>query len=156
MQCQVSAVQSIDTEIYSLKRLVLANQRSERCFSHVKKKNETSNHNRESSFFNCEKNDTSNQKPQRYVSFAPKFLPFIGSCSFQRPRRTGCFADIPREKTIKQSFSRRKVKNISEIRLEQFCIFHYRQGKLKRAVKSTTKRKKQNKTLAYICPFFRS
>ena len=52
-------------------------------------------------FFNCEKNDTSNQKPQRYVSFAPKFLPSIGSCSLQRPRLASCFADIPREKTIK-------------------------------------------------------
>ena len=31
------------------------------------------------------KNDTSNQKPQRSVSFAPKFPPFKGSCSLQRP-----------------------------------------------------------------------
>ena len=34
-------------------------------------------------FFSCEKNDTSNQKPQRYVSFGPKFLPFLAlaACS---------------------------------------------------------------------------
>ena len=31
--------------------------------------------------FTCEKNDTSNQKPQRCVSFAPKFPPFIAACS---------------------------------------------------------------------------
>ena len=31
--------------------------------------------------FTREKNDTSNQKPQRCVSFAPKFSPFIAACS---------------------------------------------------------------------------
>ena len=51
--------------------------------------------------FSCEKNDTFNQKPKRYVSFFPKFLPFIGSCSLQRPRFSSCFPDIQREKTIK-------------------------------------------------------
>ena len=33
---------------------------------------DTSNQNRERCLFTCEKNDTSNQKPQRRVSFAPK------------------------------------------------------------------------------------
>ena len=32
-------------------------------------------------FFTCEKNYTSNHKPQRCVSFAPKFTPFISACS---------------------------------------------------------------------------
>ena len=32
------------------------------------------------------RDDTSNQKPQRCESFAPKVLPFIGACSLQRPR----------------------------------------------------------------------
>ena len=31
--------------------------------------------------FTREKNDTSNQKPKRCVSFAPKFPPFIAACS---------------------------------------------------------------------------
>ena len=31
--------------------------------------------------FTREKNDTSNQKPQRCVSFAPKFPPFNAACS---------------------------------------------------------------------------
>ena len=31
--------------------------------------------------FTREKNDTSNQKPQRCASFAPKFPPFIAACS---------------------------------------------------------------------------
>ena len=30
-------------------------------------------------FFTCEKNNTSNQKPQRCVSFTPKLPPFIGA-----------------------------------------------------------------------------
>ena len=36
-------------------------------------KNDTSNQNRERCFFTSEKNDTSIQKPQTFVSFAPKF-----------------------------------------------------------------------------------
>ena len=48
-------------------------------------KNDTSNQNRERCFFPCEKNNTPNQKSQRCVSFAPKFPPFIGACSLQRP-----------------------------------------------------------------------
>jgi len=47
--------------------------------------------------FTGEKNDTSNRKPQRCVSFAPKFPLFIGACSLQRPHLTSCFADIQRE-----------------------------------------------------------
>ena len=38
--------------------------------------------------FSREKNDTSNQKPQRCVSFVPKFLPFIGSCSLHSTSQT--------------------------------------------------------------------
>ena len=41
-------------------------------------------------FFTCEKNDTSNQKPQRCVSFAPNFPPFIGACTLRRPRFVSC------------------------------------------------------------------
>ena len=63
----------------------------------TREKNNTCNHNRERSFLMCEKNDTSNQKSKRCVSFAPKFPPFIGACSLQRQ----CFPDI-----IEKSFSR--------------------------------------------------
>ena len=35
---------------------------------------------RERCFFTCEKKDTSNQKPQRCVKFAPKFPPFLAGC----------------------------------------------------------------------------
>ena len=51
----------------------------------TREKNDTSNQNIERCFFTCEENDTSNQKSQRCVSFAPKFPPFIGACSLQRP-----------------------------------------------------------------------
>ena len=72
----------IHTEKYSpksIRKWVLANQRSELWFSHVKKMirpiriaNDI--------FSRVRKNDTSNQKPQRCVSFAPKFPPFIAAC----------------------------------------------------------------------------
>ena len=54
------------------------------------KKNDSPDHNRERCFFTGEKNDTSNQKPQRCVSFAPNFPPFIGACTLQRPRFVSC------------------------------------------------------------------
>ena len=41
-------------------------------------------------FFTGEKNDTCNQSPQRCVSFAPNFPPFIGACTLQRPRFVSC------------------------------------------------------------------
>ena len=34
-------------------------------------------------FFTRERNDAFDQKPQRCVSFAPKFPPFIGACGLQ-------------------------------------------------------------------------
>ena len=86
--------------IYSLKsyvvnlqrKWVLASQSSGRRFSHVKKKkqkqkqtkNDTSNQNRVRLFFTRERNDASDKKPQRCVSFAPQFPPFIGACGLQR------------------------------------------------------------------------
>ena len=79
------------------RKRVLANQRSQRYFSYVKK-NDTSNQNRVRWFFTYEKNDMSNQRPQWCVSFAPKFLPFIGAWSLQRPLFWSCLTDIQREK----------------------------------------------------------
>ena len=50
------------------------------------------------------KNDTSNEKSQRSVSFAPKFPPFKGACSLQRPLQHR-LADIQRDKFFSKSFS---------------------------------------------------
>ena len=72
---------------------VLAYQKSEQPYSQMKKMIRRC-------IFRCEKNETSNQ---RCVSFAPKFPPFIGACSLQRPRSTSCFADIQREKFFPQT-----------------------------------------------------
>ena len=80
---------TVYTEKYSPKSYVInfhmqmssSQSEEQRWFSHMKK-NDTFNKNCERCFFPCEKNDTSNQKPQRCVSLVPKFLPFIGACSF--------------------------------------------------------------------------
>ena len=80
---------TVYTEKYSPKSYVInfhmqmssSQSEEQRWFSHMKE-NDTFNKNRERCFFTCEKNDTSNQKPQRCVSLVPKFLPFIGACSF--------------------------------------------------------------------------
>ena len=47
-------------------------------------KNDTSSQNRVRLFFTRERNDASDKKPQRCVSFAPQFPPFIGACGLQR------------------------------------------------------------------------
>ena len=47
-------------------------------------KNDPSNQNRVRLFFTRERNDAFDKKPQRCVSFAPKFPPFIGACGLQR------------------------------------------------------------------------
>ena len=79
----------------------------------TRKKNDTSNQNRELCFFTCEKNDTSNQKPQRCVSFAPKFPPFIAACS--------AASHTFNEKSFTQRvFLAKKVKNISEMEWNSF------------------------------------
>ena len=70
--------------------------------------------NRERCSFAWEKMKRAIKKPQKCASFAPKFRPFIGACSLQRPRFASCFADIQRIKTS-SSFCFWKVKNISEI-----------------------------------------
>ena len=90
-------------------------------------KHDTPNKNRELCFSTCEQNDTSNQKPQGSVSFGPKFPPLIGACSLQRPLQRR-FADIQREKFSRRVFvlKKLKVKNISEIGLEYFRLFHRR------------------------------
>ena len=66
--------------------------------------------------FTREKNDTSNQKPQRFVSFAPKFPPFIAACSATSHRFN--------EKSFTQRVSlAKKVKNISEMEWNSFVCF---------------------------------
>ena len=77
----------------------------------TREKNDTSYQNREKCFFTCEKSDTSNQNSQRSASCAPKFLPFIGACSFQRPRFASSTSQtFNGKKNFLKSFSRKKVK----------------------------------------------
>ena len=67
--------------------------------------------------FTREKNDTSNQKPQRCVSFAPKFPPFLAACwAPLRPHSR-------RKVFLKEFFLIKKVKNISEMEWNSFVCF---------------------------------
>ena len=66
--------------------------------------------------FSHVRNDTSNQKPQRCVSFAPKFPPFIASCS--------AASHTFNEKSFTQRvFLAKKVKSISEMERNIFVCF---------------------------------
>ena len=80
-----------------VRKLVLANQRSEQCF------------------FWCEKNDTSNQKPQRCASFAPKFPPFIAACS--------AASHTFNEKVLLKEFFSLKSEKHSEMEWNSFVCF---------------------------------
>ena len=71
--------------------------------------------------FTREKNDTSNQKPQRCVSFAPKFPPFIAACS-------AASHTFNEKSLLKEFFSRKKVKNTSEIEWNSFVCFTVDEG----------------------------
>ena len=67
-------------------------------------------------FSRVRKNDTSNQKPQRCVSFAPKFPPFIAACS--------AASHTFKEKSFTQRvLLAKKVKNISEMEWNSFVWF---------------------------------
>ena len=91
------------------------------------KKNYTSSKNSERCFFMCKKNDTSNQKPQRSVSFAPKFLPFKGACSLQRPLQHR-LADIQRDEFFSKSFSLGGGGGGFRLKGVAFSCFRYMKG----------------------------
>ena len=79
--------------LYNFHTQVSSNQSEERTMFITWEKSDTSNQNYESCFFTL-KNDISNQKLKRCVSFVQKFPPFVGVSSLQCPCIFNCFADI--------------------------------------------------------------
>ena len=74
-------------------------------------------------YFLRERNDAFDKKPQRCVSFAPKFPPFIGACGLHALLFRSYFADIQGEKIFSQISSLRKVRSISKIGVDSFVYF---------------------------------
>ena len=68
-----------------IRKWVLANQRSERYFSHVKKKIETSNHNRERSFFQLWEKWYVQSKATEVCEFRAKIPAFYRLLKFAAP-----------------------------------------------------------------------
>ena len=103
--------------------MVLANQSSGRCFSHMKikkqkqkqTKNDPSNQNRVRLFFTRERNDASDKKPQRMCEFRTKILAFYRRLWLAAPLFGSYFADIQGEKIFSQISSLRKLRSISKI-----------------------------------------
>ena len=90
-------------------------------------------------FSRVKKNDTSNQKPQRCVSFAPKFPPFIAAGS--------AASHTFNEKSSTQRVClAKKVKNISEIEWNSFVCFTVDKENGREPAKQQRKGKKQNET----------
>ena len=66
--------------------------------------------------FTREKDDTSSQKPQKCVSLAPKFPPFIAACSAASHTFNG-------KRFTQRVFLAKKVKNILEMEWNSFVCF---------------------------------
>ena len=113
----------------------------------TREKNDTSNQNREKCFFTCEKSDTSNQNSQRSVSCAPKFLPFIGACSFQRPRFVSSTSQtFNGKKNFLKSFSRKKVKKKTrKLEWNSFVYFSVDEENCREPAKQQRKRKNRRR-----------
>ena len=95
-------------------------------------------------FFTCEKNDTSNQKPQRCVSFAPKFPLFIAACS--------AASHTFNEKSFTQRvFLARKVKNISEMAWNSFVCFTIDKENSREPAKQQRKGKNRTRRKLLLC-----
>ena len=111
----------IHTEKYSPKSYVVnfhtqmssSLQRSERCFSHVKKMIRPIRIANDVNFTMVRL-----IRSHRCVSFAPKFPPFIGACSLQRPRFASASQTFNEKRFSPRAFLFNKVKNISEIGVE--------------------------------------
>ena len=115
----------------------------------TREKNDTSNQNRERCFFTCEKNDhTSNQKPQRCVSFAPKFPPFIAACS--------AASHTFNEKSFTQRvFLAKKVKKISEMEWNSFVCLTVDE-KTVESRRNNNGKGKTERDVSFCCAFCRS
>ena len=107
-------------------------------------KKDTSNQNREGCFLRWGKNVTSNQKPQRCVSFAPKFPPFIAACS--------AASHTFNEKSFTQRvFLAKKVKNISEMEWNSFVCFTVDKENCVEPLKQQRKGKNRTKRKHMFC-----
>ena len=98
--------------------------------------------------FTREKKDTSNQKPQRCVSFAPKFPPFIAACS--------AASHTFNEKSFTQRvFLAKEVKNISEMEWKSFVCFTVDE-KTVESQQNNNGKGKTERDVSFCCAFCRS
>ena len=134
---------------FSYVKWVLANQRSERCFSHVKKKIYVQSESR-TMFFTCEKNDTSNQS-QRCASFAPKFPPFIGACSLQRPRFASASQTVNEKSFSRRVFLVQKWKTSRTSEWNSFMYFSVDEENCREPAKQQRKGKNRRRRKLKLC-----
>ena len=94
--------------------------------------------------FTREKNDTSNQKPQRCVSFTPKFPFFIAACSAaSHTFNEKCFTQ--------RVFLAKKVKNISEMGWNSFVCFTVDEKNGREPLKQQRKGKNRTRRKLLLC-----
>ena len=87
---------------------------------------------------------SSNQKPQRCVSFAPKFPPFIAACS-------SASHTFNEESFIQRVFLAKKVKNISEMEWNSFVYFTVDKENSKEPAKEQPKGKNRTRRKLLLC-----
>ena len=111
------------TEKYSPKSYVVnfhrqmsSSQSEERTMAFTRAKKDTSNQNREGCFLRWGKNVTSNQKPQRCVSFAPNFRLFLQVAATLPTNST-------RKVFLEEFFLSKSEKNIRKLVWNGFVCF---------------------------------
>ena len=110
----------------------------------TREKNDTSNQNRERCFFKCEKNDTSNQKPQRCVVSRKNSRLLLQLAAPLRTHST-------RKVLLKEFFSPKKVKNLSEMEWNSFVCFTVHKENGREPAKQQRKGKNRTRRKLLLC-----
>ena len=80
---------------------------------------------------------------------------FHGSCSLKQPRFASCSTDIHREKTIKWSFSCRKLKTSRTLERYSFVRFTVDKDNCREPIKKTAEGNKTERDVSLSCTFYR-
>ena len=80
---------------------------------------------------------------------------FHGSCSLKQPRFASCSTDIHREKTIKWSFSCRKLKTSRTLERYSFVRFTVDKDNCRGPIKKTAEGNKTERDVSISCTFYR-
>ena len=103
-------------------------------------------------FFTYEKNDMSNQKTSKCVSFTPKFPPFIGACKQLAAPFAALIRSLSTRKVFLEEFLIKKWKASLKLEWNSFVCFTFGEENCREPTKQQQKRKKR--TAVSLCYAF--